>query len=464
MARPTPAHTASPVLPGSRTDHAARPPRRLALAAALLSIGAMGPWAAAHAESLREVVDAARGHDASYLAARALAESAQYRAAQADALTQPSAALAAALNRTQLDRPVGASVGSTTASVGLSGKYPLFNRSNSATQAQAVQSLAASRLELESAEQLLIVNVTQAYFDVLAAQDNLATVRASKSAISEQLASAKRNFEVGTATITDTREAQARFDLVTAQEIAAQNDIQTRKVALDQWVGRSNVSPRPLALPAQLPSVQPADIEQWVSRANTQHPGVRRAQLGLDIATLEIAKARAVDGPTLDAVASLNLGHSDGNFGSPLKGNTNTGVIGLQFNLPLYTGGAAQNRVKETLALEEKARNDLEAARRSVALGTRQVYLGVQSGQAQVKALEAAESSSKLALDATQLGYKVGVRVNLDVLNAQTQLFQTRRDLAKARYDVLVNSLKLRQAAGTLTTEDVNAVNQLLAP
>ena len=132
--------------------------------------------------------------------------------------------------------------------------------------------------------------------------------------------------------------------------------------------------------------------------------------------------------------------------------------------LPLYTGGATQNRIKETLSLEDKARNDLEAARRGVAQGTRVAFLGVKSGRAQVNALEAAESSTKLALEATQLGYKVGVRVNIDVLNAQTQLNLTQRDLARSRYDVVVNGLRLRQAAGELRPDDVNAVNALLAP
>jgi outer membrane protein len=136
--------------------------------------------------------------------------------------------------------------------------------------------------------------------------------------------------------------------------------------------------------------------------------------------------------------------------------------VGLQLNWPLYTGGATQNRIKETLALEDKSRNDLDAARRAVTQATRQAFFGVQSGLAQVKALEAAESSSQLALEATQLGYKVGVRVNLDVLNAQTQLFQTRRDLAKARYDVILGGLKLRLASGQLKPADVAAVNALL--
>ena len=136
--------------------------------------------------------------------------------------------------------------------------------------------------------------------------------------------------------------------------------------------------------------------------------------------------------------------------------------MGVSLNLPLFAGYSIQNRIKETLQLEEKSRNDLDAARRGIALGTRQAFFGVQSGLAQVKALEAAESSSQLALEATQLGYKVGVRVNLDVLNSPTPLYSTQRDLAKARYDVVVGGLKLRQAAGVLKPEDVAAVNALL--
>jgi outer membrane protein len=165
----------------------------------------------------------------------------------------------------------------------------------------------------------------------------------------------------------------------------------------------------------------------------------------------------------VDAVASLTGSELRKSSLNPNGGSTRAS-IGVQLNWPLYTGGSTQNRIQETLLLEEKSRNDLEAARRGVAQGSRVAYFGVQSGAAQVKALEAAESSSKLALEATQLGYRVGVRVNLDVLNAQTQLFQTQRDLAKARYDVLVGSLRLRQASGQLKAEDIRALNAVLAP
>jgi outer membrane protein len=192
---------------------------------------------------------------------------------------------------------------------------------------------------------------------------------------------------------------------------------------------------------------------------------VRRARVSLDVALLETTKARAAEGPTVDAVATLSGSDARGSLprlqGS--VGTTTVASVGVQMNWTLYSGGQVQNRIKETLALEEKARQDLEAARRRVAQDARVAYFGVQSGLAQVKALEAAESSSKLALEATQLGYKVGVRVNLDVLNSQSQLYTTQRDLAKARYDVLVGTLRLRQASGQLAAADIDSVNRLLA-
>jgi outer membrane protein len=151
-------------------------------------------------------------------------------------------------------------------------------------------------------------------------------------------------------------------------------------------------------------------------------------------------------------------------LGSGVTGNqVNVTTASLNFNLPLFAGFATENRIRETVSLEEKARTDLEGVQRQVAQATRTAYLGLQSGLGQVKALEAAEASSQAALDANQLGYKVGVRINIDVLNSQSQLYQTKRDLAKARYDVLVGQLKLRQANGSLKPEDLQAVNALLA-
>jgi outer membrane protein len=441
-------------------------PTRLGLACAL-AFAAVAP---VQAQSLAELFDVARGYDATYLAARALADSAQYRVAQARAGLRPSVGLTADYKRTEQNalQDVDARGPSAT----LAGKQPLFNRSTSVTIEQAERSADVSMADLQTAEQELIVRVAQTYFDVLAAQDTLGSARAGKSAIAEQLASAKRNFEVGTATITDTREAQARFDLSTAQEIAAENDLRIKRLALDQLVGRTGVEPRPLATPVALPPPVPDSVEAWVSQTDTA-PSIRRAQLGYDIAKLETEKAQAGHLPTVDLDAAYGRGRTNQTSVTPsatgpstvnYNGSTTQSSIGITLRVPLFAGFAVQNRVKETLALEEQSRNNLDAARRTVAQATRTAFFGVQSGQAQVKALEAAESSSQLALEATQLGYKVGVRVNLDVLNAQTQLYSTQRDLAKARYDVIVNSLRLRQAAGQLQPADISAANQLLAP
>jgi outer membrane protein len=373
---------------------------------------------------------------------------------------RPSASLDANAGYADTRYPGFGTEGGRATSITLQGKQPIYNAANQASIRQAERAIESAGADLQIAEQDLILRVTQAYFDVLNAQDTLATTRTNKSAIAEQLASAKRNFEVGTATITDTREAQARFDLATSQEVVAENDLLVKRIALDQLVGRKGVEPKQLAVPVALPAV-PGTVDDWVGRAESTHPKVQQAQIAYDTAQIETEKSRAGHYPTFDATASYNsqYGNQQG-----LVGTTTSRAIGVQMNLPLFSGFSVQNSIKEKLALEEKAREDLDATRRTVSQATRQAYFTVRSGMAQVKALEAAESSSQLALEATQVGYRVGVRVNIDVLNAQTQLFTTQRDLAKARYDVLVGNLQLRQAAGQLTSSDLEAISGLLAP
>ncbi len=428
----------------------------LALGAALLC------GASAQAQSLKELYEAARAYDAAFQAAQAQARSADYRVAAIEGIAKPQAALTGSGTTARIEPPIGGGGDSNTLQVAAQLRYAVINRGNDVAIAQARRAAELDRSNLDSAEQDLVLRVAQAYFDVLAAQDTLGTVRANKAAITEQLASAKRNFEVGTATITDTREAQARFDKAQADEIVAENDLRTKRIALDQLVGRSGTQPQLLRLPVVLPPMQPPNVETWVNSADDLHPAIRRARVAVDIAQLETERARAADKFTLDAVGSVGAQRLNGSVISGLPGTTKSASIGLQFNLPLYTGGTTQNSIQEKLLLEEKARQDLDNARRTVAQTTRVAYFGVQSGEAQAKALEAAEASSQLALEATQLGYRVGVRVNLDVLNAQTQLYQTQRDLAKARYDVLVNTLRLRQASGQLSPADLEAINALL--
>ncbi len=437
-------------------------PLSVALVSALLAV-----TAPARAQSLVDLYESARAFDANYQSAKLQYDANLARAAQARAGILPTAGLSANATRNNLANTNPALTGlnrtfnSQTAAITAS--QPLYRPGNLAAYEQGLKQVDLAKAQLDSAAQDLIVRTSQAYFDVLATLDTLAFVRAQKTAVAEQLASAKRNFEVGTTTITDTREAQARYDLVIAQEIAGENDLRVKKLALDTLVGKTDAQPKGLIIPSALPPIVPADVNAWVDQSAGVHPSIRLAQNNYYIAELEVKKAEAGHKPTVDLNASYNIARSpSGTAANTLNNRSHLGAIGLVLNLPLFAGFATQNRIVETIALKDKAQVDLEGARRTVALATRTAYFGVQSGQGQVKALEAAELSSQSALDANKLGYQVGVRINIDVLNSQSQLFQTKRDLARARYDVLLGGLKLRQANGTLKADDLQQVNALL--
>jgi len=347
---------------------------------------------------------------------------------------------------------------------GLSLTQPLFNWQSIMLYKEAGFKVAQAEAAFGQAAQDLIVRVAQAYFDVLASQDTLAFIQAQKTAISEQLAQAKRNFEVGTATITDTHEAQARFDLAVSQEIAAQSDLEIKRSALQQIIGKFPDKLTPLKPTTELSPPKPNAMEPWVTSAENENFSVRIQQAALEIASREIERSRAGHYPTLNLVGSYGRNSASiSTIGTVSIGtDTTSTAVGLQFSMPLYAGGGVNAQVRQAIAGEEKARQDLENARRSAALAVRQAYLGVTNGMAQVRALEQALVSSQSALDSNKLGYEVGVRINIDVLNAQQQLYSTKRDLAKARYDTLVNGLRLKAAAGTLTEDDLESVNRLL--
>ncbi len=428
---------------------------------------ALGAGASAQAQSLADLYAAARGYDAAYQSAKAQYDATLFKADQARALVLPKVGLTSGYSGTNYEAksiPVATVDRSyTTQTIGISATHPLYHPADDASYQQSLRSNDQATAALKAAEQDLIVRLSQAYFDVLASSDSLAFVKAQKAAVQEQLASAKRNFEVGTATITDSREAQARFDLVTAQEIAADNDLRVKNLALAQLVGQRAAQPKRLAEPVALEKFAAADVDSWVSRSQTEHPAIQQLQVALDVAQLETRKARAGNLPTLDLVAGYQAATNNGSATTGLNFGSNASTIAVNLNLPLFAGFAIQNRVKETVSLEEKARADLESAMRTVAQGTRAAFYGMESGLGQVKAFEAAEISSQSALDANKLGYQVGVRINIDVLNAQSQVYDTKARLSKARYDVLMGSLRLRQASGTLAEADLQPVNALLA-
>ncbi|MDP2155732.1 MAG: TolC family outer membrane protein, partial [Sulfuricella sp.] len=337
---------------------------------------------------------------------------------------------------------------------------PIYRKQNFAQYEQSKSQVAQAEAQFAVARQDLIVRVAQAYFDVLLGQDNVALAGAQKAAIGEQLEMAKRNFEVGTVTITDTHEAQARYDLTTAQEIAAQNDLEIRNRALQLILGKIPAHLNALndKLPLVLP--EPNDMTKWVEQAEQLSTQIAIQRAALEIASQEVERNRGGHHPTLDLVAGYS---QNSNSSYLISGTVTSQTVGLQLNLPIFQGGSVNSKVREALANKEKARQDLELGNRQAALQTRQAFLGVTSGLAQVKALEQALVSSQSSLDSTRLGQEVGVRTNVDVLNAQQQLYTAKRDLSQARYNYILNQLKLKSAVGVLRDEDVEQVNRWLS-
>jgi outer membrane protein len=417
---------------------------------------------------LLSVYQDAAGYDAQFAAARASLEANREKLPQGRSGLLPTLGVGASTtwNQTEVTTRSTPSVSSET-NYNTNGwtatlTQPLFRWQNWASYQQGKLAVVAAEAQFHSAEQDLIVRSAQAYFDVLLAQESLATARAQQKAIAEQLESAKRNFEVGTATITDSHEAQARYDLATATEIAARNDLMVKVEVLRVLTGKGPETLKALRAGTQIGRPQPDDIDQWAESAQGDSPLVVQAQAAFDIAGQEVGKQRSGHLPTLDLVASrgrTGAGYAT-SVGAGVESTTST--VGVQLSLPIFAGGAVMSKDREAVALRDRARADLENARRQAALGARQAYLGVTSGLSQVKAYEAALASSQASLDSNKLGYEVGVRINIDVLNAQSQLFDTQQKLMKARFDTLMAQLKLKAAAGNLGEEDLRALNALL--
>ncbi len=435
----------------------------LAIAAAISGVGV------AHGADLLSLYREATTQDPAVASARASLQAARERAVQADAANGFSSGINAVASGNYLDLHVRTlpkaqtDRGYLTASVQAYVNKPLIRPANDLAIEQANAAVKLSEFALKAAEMDVANRLTQAYFDVLLAQDNVVLVQSQKAALSEQLAQAKRNFEVGTATIVDTNEAQSRYDQVLAQEIAAKNEVDRTRWALRNVVGRFEANLKTLRGNAQVPAPNPANMESWVTRAESDAFAVQIAQQTLAVSEYDVKRAEAGKRWTLDATANITQGQATGSTTTGLGTWTNSGLVGVTFNWPFDTTGGIDARIRETLALVDKNKNDVEAARRSAGFNVRQAYLGVTSGVAGVAAQQQALKSAETQLASTKLGLEVGVRTNLDVLNAQQQVTQVQRDLALARYNALLNNVRLKAATGVLNEDDLRAVNGYLA-
>jgi len=350
----------------------------------------------------------------------------------------------------------------SNAGVTISASQPLYRRQNSLAYDQAKRIVEQADFTLAVAQQELILRVAEAYFAVLLAEVNIELAEAQKAAVSEQLAQAQRNFEVGVATITDTNEAQARFDTIVAQEIGARNELDNKRTVLRTIIGRMPGTLKKLgpAFDPELPN--PNVLDAWLERALAENLNVRIAGYNVDVATLEIERARAGHLPTLDLVAEAGLTWGTGSLNNEFNYNQRNANIGVQLNVPIYQGGLVESRVREALALQESARQLLEVARRNALSNAQVGFTGVNSTAATVGALKQALRSAETALASNRLGQEVGVRTNLDVLNVVQAVFQTRRDLAQAYFNYLTSVLRLKAAAGTLSELDLEDINRRL--
>lgn len=433
---------------------------------------ALGIQVQAHAEDLIQIYHAAQSQDSVFASARAAKQAGEEKLTQGRSLLLPSVNLNA--NTTMNDvtttyrttDPIlsqllkSGTINYNTHGYGVSLVQPLFREQNWAMYNESELQVAISEAQYKVAEQDLILRSAQTYFDVLIAQDSVQLAASQKAAISEQLEQAKRNFEVGTATVTDTYEAQARYDLIVAQELTAANNLEIKRRTLQQLVNANFSQLNELGQAFKLEMPEPNDVQKWVDDAQRGNYQVAIARANYELSQQEVARNRGGHLPTVDLVANYSSSTAGGGtFGAT---DTRASAVGVQLNMPLFQGGAIQSKWREAEANSEKARQDLENARRNIELQTRQAYLGVVSGISQVQALQQALKSSESLLEASKLGQQVGVRTNLDVLNAQQQLFSTRRDLYQAQYNYLVSQLNLKAAVGALSEDDINKVNQSL--
>lgn len=426
------------------------------------------------AADLMDIYREALEQDAQYSSARHAHQAAQEKLPQGRAGLLPTITLAGVRRRQYIDIESVGGIGVPgivrpsevvidNQSLTITATQPIYRKENFVIYEQSKIQVAQADSQFIIAAQELILRVAQAYFDILAAQVNVEVAEAQKKAIGEQLGQAKRNFQVGTSTIVDTHEAQARFDLTVSQEIAARNDLEVRKRELQQIIGRlpDNLL-RPNEMISDLLTLKYANMQEWINVAEQNNLALKVQQAVYEFAKQDVERAKAGHYPTLDLVAlySDQKGVGGTITGRPI--DLTSKEIGLQLSIPIFQGFAVQSRVREALATQEKVLQDLNNTRRNSVLQVSQQYLNVINGMAQVKALQQALISSQSQLDSTKLGQEVGVRTEVDVLNAQQLFYAARRDLAQARYNFLMSRLRLEAEAGELDEEDLRQINDVL--
>jgi len=340
-------------------------------------------------------------------------------------------------------------------------RQPLFNWARFVRYQQANQRVSKAQLEYQLAEQALIIRLTERYLNVLQAEVSLTLASDDVKAFTHQREQAKIRFEVGLIAITDVHNAQARYDLSIATQIAAQDNLYSKQEALRQLVQREDLSLRALAQTFPLNPPQPNDIKQWETSAEQHNLPLQMAKFDVAIAKKDISINQAGHYPSIDLVASHNYSETGGSsFGSGFRNEADT--LGIEFNLALFSGGKTHSLSKQAAFKHQASLDSLQSLQRTTLRNTRDAFRGVSTSSQRIKALEQAIISNKSSLDANQVGLEVGTRTIVDVLDAQSNLSRAKLQLIEAKNSYIINVLSLKAAAGSLAASDLEVVNQWL--
>lgn len=421
------------------------------------------------AQTLVSLYEKARMQDSQFRAAQAALAAAQEKPRQARAGVLPTVNLTANQNQQTGQTAFDSApfIDRTVQSWGwtLQLTQPLLRWGNWIARDHADAQVAAAQAQFAVAQNELALRTVQAYFDVEVAMQSLVVAQAQLDAVNEQLAVAQRGFKVGSGTVTDVHEAQAKQALGTAQRVTAMNDLAVKESELERIIGESlRLAPVRITDLSAARALGP--LAEWLRLAASDNAMVRAQQAALLEAQHQVQKNTALHAPTLDLTANQAVSYSSGTMVSPslVANRVNSQQVGLQLTVPLYAGGGTQSLVREAVALEEKARQELAAAQRSAASQVRQAYAGVVNGLAQVEALQAAVQASKNAVESNKIGYRIGTRISPDVLSAEQQLYQAERDLNRAQFDAAMQQLKLLAAAGQLQESDLQNLQTAITP
>lgn len=338
----------------------------------------------------------------------------------------------------------------------LTATQPIYRKSLWIALEQANARIRQANAEFAFAQQDLMLRVSQRYFEVLRAVDELSFAQAARDAFQQQLEQSQQRFEVGLIAITDVEEAKAGFDLAQADVISAENELDNAREALREFTGAYHETLAGLGPDMQLVVPQPNDIETWTDVALAQNLRLAASRFAVEQSRDEIKRVASGHLPTIDLVGRHNRSSNGGLTGDS---KTWTSQLSLQLNLPIYEGGLVLSQTRESRHLYQQSLEDMEQERRATERQTREAFLGVQAGISRVQALEQAVRSTQAAVEAIEAGFQVGTRTSVDVLDAERELFGAKRDFSAARYQFIVDILSLKQAAGTLSFEDLELVN-----